>query len=78
MNMVQRLLYKIGNISEEEHLKLDFMDGLSRSVEDRISLGFVPFKTPVMDKMPYRIFETMEEYRSWSEKELPRFLGYYR
>ena len=75
---MQRLLYKIGNISEEEHLKLDFTDGLSRAVEDRISLGFVPIKTPVIDEMPYRIFETMEEYREWSEKELPRFLGYYR
>ena len=49
---MQRLIYKIGNISEEEHLKLDFMDGLSRTVEDRISLGFVPFKIPVIDEMP--------------------------
>jgi hypothetical protein len=78
MGMMQRLLYKIGKISEEEHLKLDFMDGLTRAVEDRISLGFVPLKIPVIDEMPYRIFETMEEYRKWSEKELPRFLGYYR
>jgi hypothetical protein len=76
--MMERLLYRIGNISEEEQLRLDFMDGLSRTVEDRISLGFVPFKIPVIDEMPYRIFETMEEYRKWSEKELPRFLGYYR
>jgi len=78
MGMMQRLLYKIGKISKEEHLKLDFMDGLTRAVEDRISLGFVPLKIPVIDEMPYRIFETMEEYRKWSEKELPRFLGYYR
>jgi len=76
--MRQRLIYKIGNISEEEHLKLDFWDGLSRAVEDRISLGFVQIKIPVIDEKPYRIFETMEEYRKWSEKELPRFLGYYK
>ena len=75
---MQKLMYKIGKTTEEEHLKLDFMDGLSRTVEDRISLGFVPFKIPAMDEMPYRIFETMEEYRKWSEKELPHFLGYYR
>ena len=54
------------------------MDGLSRTMEDRISLGFVPFKIPAIDEMPYRIFEAMEGYRKWSEKELPRFLGYYR
>ena len=75
---MQRLVYKIGNISEEERLKLDFMDGLTRAVEDRINLGYVPFKIPVIDEMPYRIFETMEDYRKWSERELPRFLGYYR
>jgi hypothetical protein len=75
---MRELLYKIGNISEEEHLKLDFMDGLSRTVEERIGLGFVPFKIPVIDEMQYRIFETMEGYRKWSEKELPHFLGYYR
>jgi hypothetical protein len=74
--MMQKLLYKIGNVSEEEHLKLDFLDGLSRAVEDRISLGFVPFKVPVIDEKPYRIFETMQDYRKWAEKELPRFLGY--
>jgi len=75
---MQGLIYKIGRIPEEEDLKLDFMDGLLRTVEERISLGFVPLKIPVIDEMPYRIFETMEEYRKWSEEELPRFLGYYR
>ena len=74
----QRLMYRIGKTTEKEHLRLDFLDGLSRTVEDRIGLGFVPFKIQAIDKMPYRIFETMEEYRKWSEKELPRFLGYYR
>jgi hypothetical protein len=75
---MQKLMYKIGKTTEEEHLKLNIMDGLSRTVEDRIGLGFVPFKIPVIDGKPYRIFETMEKYRKWSEKELPRFLGYYR
>ena len=75
---MQELIYKIGKATDEEQLRLDFMDGLSRTAEDRISLGFVPFKIPVIDEMPYRIFETMAGYRKWSEKELPRFLGYYR
>ena len=75
---MQELIYKIGKATDEEQLRLDFMDGLSRTVEDRISLGFVPFKIPVIDEMPYRIFETMAGYRKWAEKELPRFLGYYR
>ena len=75
---MQKLIYRIGRTTEEEQFRLDFIDGLSRTVEDRISLGFVPLKNPVIDEMPYRIFETIEAYRKWSEDKLPRFLGYYR
>jgi hypothetical protein len=74
----QKLIYKIGRASEEEHLRLDFIDGLSRSVEERISLGFFPLKIPVINDKPYRIFKTMEEYREWCEKQVPRYLGFYR
>jgi hypothetical protein len=75
---MQKLVYRIGRMTEEEQLRLDFIDGLSRTVEDRISLGFIPLRIPVMDEMPYRIFETVAAYRAWSEDKLPRFLGYYR
>jgi hypothetical protein len=78
MDTMQRLIYKIGKTTEEEHLMLDFLDGLSRTVEERINLGFVPLKLPVIDDMPYRIFETIEEYRRWAERTIPRYLGYYR
>lgn len=75
---MQRLMYKIGKVTEEEHLGLDFLDGLSRTVEDRINLGLVPLKLPVIDDVPYRIFETMERYRDWAERNVPRYLGYYQ
>jgi hypothetical protein len=75
---MQKLIYRIGKITEEEQLMLDFWDGLSRTVEERIDLGFVPVKLPVIDDMPYRIFDTMEEYRKWAEMTLPRYLGYYQ
>jgi len=71
-------MYKIGKSTEQEHLKLDFCDGLSRTVEERISLGFIPVKIPIIDDVPYRIFETMKEYREWAEKTLPLYLGYYQ
>jgi len=75
---MHKLVYKIGKTSEKEHLMLDFLDGLSRTVDDRISLGFIPLKLPVVDDVAYRIFETIEEYRQWSEQNLPAYLGYYR
>jgi hypothetical protein len=76
--MMQKLMYRIGKTTEEEDFRLDILDGMSRTVEDRISLGLVLLDIPVINDRPYRIFERMEEYRKWSEKELPRFLGYYR
>ncbi len=75
---MQKLMYKIGKAPEEEQLRLDFLDGLSRTVEERINLGLIPLKFPIVDDEPYRIFETMEEYRSWTESTVPRYLGYYR
>ncbi|MFQ5788807.1 MAG: hypothetical protein ACE5H1_12625 [Thermodesulfobacteriota bacterium] len=75
---MHKLVYKIGKTREKEHLMLDFSDGLSRTVDDRISLGFIPLKLPVVDDVAYRIFETIEEYRQWSEQNLPAYLGYYR
>lgn len=57
---MQKLMYRIGKTTEKEQLMLDFWDGLSRTVEDRINLGFVLVKLPVIDDMPYRIFETEE------------------
>lgn len=75
---MHKLVYKIGKTREIEQLMLDFLDGLSRSVDERIALGFVPLKLPVVDDAAYRIFETMKEYRQWSEQNVPAYLGYYR
>ena len=76
--MTQKLMYRIGKTSEEEEFRLDFLDGMFRAVEDRINLGLVIFHVPVIDDQPYRVFEKMVEYRSWLEREVPRYLGYYR
>jgi len=74
---MSRLVYKIGRLSEQEQLELDFQDSLSRSVEERIRLGFVSIKLPVIDDAPYRTFDKMREYRKWASKNLPKWLGYY-
>lgn len=73
---MKKLIYRIGRLSEEEQLKIDLRDGLSRTVEERIELGFIPMKMPVIDEAPYRIFDTMDEYRNWANKNLPKWLGY--
>ena len=35
--MIQKLMYRIGKTNDEEDLGLDFLDGMSRTVEDRIN-----------------------------------------
>jgi hypothetical protein len=74
---MKRLLYHIGRLSEEEALRLDFSDGLSRSVHERIELGFILIKLPVVDEERYRIFNSTKEYRKWANQNLSRWLGYY-
>ena len=75
---MSNLKYKIGNATEEEHLMLDFEDGLARTVEERIELGFMPTRLLLFHDASSRVFTTMEEYRTWAERTLPRYLGYYR
>ena len=74
---MKRLFYHIGRLSEEEALRLDFSDGLSRPVHERIELGFILIKLPVVDEERYRIFNSTKEYRIWASQNLPRWLGYY-
>ncbi len=49
---------------------------LEKSVEQRIKYGFFRQYKPVLDDAPYRVFDTMREYREWADKNLPRYLGF--
>ena len=49
---------------------------LERSVEHRIKYGFFRQYKPVLDDAPFRVFNTMAEYREWADKNLPEYLGY--
>jgi hypothetical protein len=49
---------------------------LERSLAQRLKYGFFRQHKPVLDDAPYRVFETMQEYREWADKNLPRYLGY--
>jgi hypothetical protein len=52
--------------------------GMARSIEQRIKYGFCYVYKPVLDDAPYRVFDSMAEYREWCEKSLPVYLGYQR
>jgi hypothetical protein len=74
---MRKAVYRIGRLSEEEQLTFDFSDGLSRTVCERIQLGFIAMKLPVIDEVPYRIFTTTKEYRKWANENTPTWLGYF-
>ena len=49
---------------------------MARPLALRERYGFVSVHRPVMDDAPYRIFNTMAEYRKWCDENLPAYLGY--
>jgi hypothetical protein len=51
---------------------------MQRPVADRIKYGFFRMYKPVLDDAPWRVFDTMEDYRNWCEKNLPGYLGFKR
>src|SRR5438445_175202 len=45
-------------------------------VGDRMRFGFTYEYKPVLDDTQWRSFDSMEEYRRWCDKNLPKELGY--
>lgn len=56
----------------------EFQATAHRSLELRIRYAFIHTYKPILDDVPYRAFDTMEEYRRWCEMNLPTWLGYGR
>ena len=61
---------------QEREWERDFAASLRRSLKQRMDYSFIQTPKPVMDDAPYRVFNTMKEYRAWCRKELPEYLGY--
>ncbi len=49
-----------------------------RPLQTRMRYAFIRTYKPVLDDVPYRAFDTMEDYRRWCEEHLPDWLGYGR
>lgn len=68
------------NAAEERKREwADFEAALKRPVAERLRRGCIHTFKPGLDEGPgIRMWNTMEEYRHWCEKNLPRWLGYHR
>lgn len=49
---------------------------LKRSLKDRINYGFVYTYKKILDDVPFRVFNSIKEYKKWGDKNLPAYLGY--
>ena len=56
----------------------EFEAAARRPLKTRLDYSFIKTYKPVMDDAEFRSFDTMEDYRTWCEENLPRWLGYAR
>jgi hypothetical protein len=56
----------------------EFEAAARRPLGQRLKYAFIKTYKPVMDDAPYRVFDTMADYRRWYEENLPNWLGYGR
>ena len=56
----------------------EFEAAARRPLPQRWRYAFIKTHKPVLDDARFRSFESMEEYRRWCERNLPRWLGYHR
>jgi len=56
----------------------EFEAAARRPLRERMRYAFIKTYKPVMDDAPWRVFDTMEQYRRWCEENLPDWLGYGR
>lgn len=75
-----KVVDELTNVTEAERREwiAEFDAMARRSLPVRVRYGFIHTVKPVMDEAPSRVFDTMQQYREWCEKELPMWLGYGR
>ena len=56
----------------------EFEAARRRPLRTRFRYAFIHTHKPVLDDVPFRAFDTMEQYRRWCEENLPSWLGYGR
>lgn len=60
----------------DPELRKEFDAAARRTLRQRLDYSFIRTPKPVMDDLPWRSFDTMEDYRRWCREALPAWLGY--
>jgi hypothetical protein len=56
----------------------EFEAAARRPLKQRLTYAYIKTYKPVMDDAPYRVFDSLADYRKWCEENLPSWLGYGR
>ncbi|MEO6324642.1 MAG: hypothetical protein ABIT01_15910 [Thermoanaerobaculia bacterium] len=64
--------------SERQRWLEEFEAAAKRPLAQRVKYAFIRTYKPVLDDAPFRAFDTMSDYRTWCEVNLPEWLGYGR
>jgi len=60
----------------DPELRKEFDAAARRTLKQRLDYSFIHTVKPVLDDVPWRSFDTMDEYRRWCREHLPSWLGY--
>lgn len=69
---------RVPTTEERRAWRAEFEAAARRPLAQRFKYAFIKTHRPVLDDAPFRAFDTMQQYRDWCERELPRWLGYAR
>jgi len=61
---------------QQAQWEAEFEAARRRPLRQRFKYAFIRTYKPVLDDATYRSFDTMEEYRTWCNANLPSWLGY--
>jgi len=64
--------------NQKQEWEQEFDAAAKRSLRERMRFAFISTYKPVLDDSKLRVFDTIEEYREWCQKNLPQYLGYWR
>lgn len=62
--------------AERAQWEAEFEAAARRPLRQRFRYAFIRTYKPVLDDQPYRAFDSLAQYRTWCNENLPGWLGY--
>lgn len=73
-----KIMTELTHVTIPPALLEEFEAAALRPLPLRMRYAFIHTYKPVLDDVPFRSFDSMEQYRQWCKANLPDWLGYGR